>query len=100
MNVILSIATIGTIVYNYDKIKLFLLKQKGDWQAREITINFFLELLRENNDINLPDAILKYEDSDNKYRSLDELSAARFRPYDAYIEAYFDLFEEAKRRNY
>ena len=34
----------------------------------------------------------------SKYKSLDDYCAARFRPYDSYIEAYYDLFEAAKKR--
>ena len=100
MYTILSLIGIGSVAYNFDKIKIFYLQQMGNYRATEITINFFVELLKENKDINLPDAILKFEDPDGAYKSLDEYSAARFRPYDSYIAAYYDLFEAAKKRLY
>lgn len=98
MYTILSVIGIGTIAYNYEKIKLFADKQIGIYRANEIVIDSFVELIIENNDINLPDAILKFEDSSGKFKSLEDYCAARFRPYDSYIEAYYDLFEAAKKR--
>ena len=95
---VISMIGIGAIAYNFEKIKLFYLKQVGTYKANEIVINFFVELLEENKDINLPDAILKFEDSLENYKSLDDYAADRFRTYDSYIEAYYDLFEAAKKR--
>lgn len=98
MYTILSMIGVGTIAYNYEKIKLFTIKQIGTYRANEIVIDFFVKLINEDKDINLPDAILKFEDSSEKYKSLDDYCAARFRPYDSYIDAYYDLFEAAKKR--
>ncbi len=95
---ILSVVGIGAIAYNFDKIKLFYLKQSGTFKANEIVIDFFVKLIEENKDINLPDAILKFEDTSGYYKTLDDYATARNRSYDSYIEAYYDLFEAAKKR--
>ena len=52
MYTILSLIGIGAVAYNFDKIKIFYLQQMGNYRATEITINFFVELLKENKDIN------------------------------------------------
>ena len=47
MYTILSVIGIGTIVYNYEKIKLFAEKQIGTYRANEIVFDFFVELIND-----------------------------------------------------
>jgi hypothetical protein len=96
---IVGIGIISGIVYkNYDTIKIRLMTEYSNIKARQITIDFFEDLLRKNPDITLNQAILKFEDYNNEYENLEEYSKKKHRSVDIYRESYSDLFEKAKKR--
>ena len=93
---LIGVGVIGGIILNYDRIKIEVLKQKGVFQARNITINFFRQEIKNNPNITLNEAILKFEDTQNKFKSLEDFCKERNRPITSYTKAYSKLFEIAK----
>jgi len=97
--VILGVGILGGFVYKYsNEIKIEYLKQKGIYQAKQVTIDFFVELLKQNSQISLDDAILKFENADLKYKNLEDFSKDKNRNVSSYHKAYSELFIEAKRK--
>jgi hypothetical protein len=94
---LVGVGILGGVVYNYEKIKIEFLKQKGIFQANRITIDFFINLLNDNPNITLNDAILKFEDIENKYSTLEEFAKNKNRTIKNYTEAYSRLFDIAKK---
>ena len=94
---LVGVGILGSVVYNYEKIKIEFLKQKGIFQANRITIDFFINLLNENPNITLNDAILEFEDIENKYSTLEEYAKNKNRTIKNYTEAYSRLFDIAKK---
>jgi len=72
------------------------LRQNGQREAEEITIKSFLEMLREDPEITLDDAIVKFEGGD--YDSLEDLSQRKSRPIQAYRDSYAPFFMRAQHR--
>jgi hypothetical protein len=67
------------------------------FQANRIIIDFFINLLNENPNITLNNAILKFEDIDNKYSTLEEFAKSKNRIIKNYTKAYSGLFNIAKK---
>lgn len=65
------------------------------FQANRIIIDFFINLLNENPNITLNNAILKFED--NKYSTLEEFAKSKNRIIKNYTKAYSGLFNIAKK---
>ena len=94
---IVGIGVISGIVYkNYDTIKIRLMNEYSNMKARQITIDFFKDLLEKNPDITLDQAILEFEDYNNKYDNLEEYSKKKHRSLEIYRKSYSELFEKAK----
>ena len=94
---LVGIGLLGGVVYNYEKIKIEFFKQKGIFQANKLTIEFFINLLNENPNITLNDAILKFEDTENKYSTLEEFAKSKNRTVKNYTDPYSKLFDIAKK---
>ena len=92
---LLGIGVFG-IIYNYESLKIELIKQKGIIEANRITIDFFKDLLKKNPKITLNKAILQFEDKNNNFNTLEEFSKAKGRDINCYINAYSKLFTIAK----
>ena len=87
----------GLIYVKYDEIKIKVMTKYSNIKARQITIEFFESLLEKNPDITLDEAILKFEDVNNEFNSLEEYSKKRHRSVEIYRESYYKLFDKAKR---
>ena len=87
----------GLIYVKYDEIKIKVMTKYSNIKARQITIDFFESLLEKNPDITLDQAILKFEDVNNEFNSLEEYSKKRHRSVEIYRESYYKLFDKAKR---
>lgn len=98
MNAILYMGGLVAFTYSYEKIKLHYEKNIGITLAKRLVINFFTKLIIENPNISLDEAILKFEDINDRYSSLYEFSEIKNRPIQCYIEAYKELFEIAKKK--
>jgi hypothetical protein len=103
MDKLLGIIVGGTIIAgifykNFDKIKIEFMKQKGIYQAKKIARDFFIEELRKNPKITLDDAILKFEDTNNEFSSLNEFVKDKTRTIESYRNAYNKIFKEAKAK--
>ncbi len=95
---IVGLGVISGLVYkNYDTIKIRLMNEYSNMKARQITIDFFEDLLEKNPDITLDQAILEFEDYNNEYDNLEEYSKKKHRSVEIYRESYSDLFEKAKK---
>ena len=96
---IMGFGILGGVVYKYsDIIKIEYLKQRGIFQAKELTVKFFMDLLCQNPKITLDEAILKFEDVDKKYTNLEDFAKDKNRDGHGYRKAYSELFIEAKRK--
>ena len=84
-------------INNYDKIKLYYLKEKSNYEAKKITKDFFKKLIKTNPNVTLELAILKFENADKDYKSLELFSKDKGRKKENYIDAYKKIFIEAKR---
>ena len=97
VGLVLGATIIGGILYkNAESIKIEFMKQKGIYQAKKIARNFFVEKLKENPNITLDDAILKFEDTRNEFPSLEEFVKNKNRTVESYRKAYQDMFRRAK----
>ena len=97
INAILGIGIIGGIMYNAENIKIEVMKQYGIFKAKEITVKFFKDEIRKNPKITLDEAILKFEDTNKEYSSLEEFSKDKTRTVESYRNAYKNLFRIAKK---
>ena len=61
-------------INNYEKIKLYYLKEKSNYEAKKITKDFFKKLIKTNPNTTLEIAILKFENADKDYDSLESFS--------------------------
>tara|TARA_A100000164_G_C21560005_1_gene609067 strand:+ start:12 stop:332 length:321 start_codon:yes stop_codon:yes gene_type:complete len=96
---IVGIGIISGVVYrNYDILKIKVMSEYTNMKARQITIDFFENLLEKNPDITLDQAILEFEDVNNEYKDLENFSQKKHRSVENYREAYKDLFEKAKKK--
>ena len=96
---IVGIGIISGVVYkNYEILKIRLMSEYTNMKARQITIDFFEDLLQKNPDITLDQAILEFEDVNNEYDNLEEYSKKKHRTVDIYRESYSELFEKAKKK--
>ena len=73
------------------------MKQKGIYQAKKIARDFFVEQLKENSNITLDEAILKFEDTKNEFSSLEEFVKDKTRTVESYRKAYKKIFKDAKK---
>jgi hypothetical protein len=98
VGLVLGATIIGGILYNnVEKIQIEIMKQKGIYQANKIARDFFVEQLKEDPNITLDDAILKFEDPKNELSSLEEFVKDKTRTVDSYRNAYKKIFKDAKR---
>lgn len=89
----------GLIYKNFDKINVEYTKQKGIFQAENVTINYFSSLLKKDKNITLDKAILLFEGVNDKFKNLEEFAKSKQRTVKGYREAYSKLFEKAKIKN-
>ena len=98
VGLVLGATIIGGILYNnVEKIQIEIMKQKGIYQANKIARDFFVEQLKEDPNITLDDAILKFEDPKNEFSSLEEFVKDKTRTVESYKNAYKKIFKDAKR---
>lgn len=97
ISAILGLGIIGGIMYNSENIKIEIMKQYGIFKAKEITVNFFKDEIKKNPKITLDEAILKFEDTNKQYLSLEEFSKDKTRTVESYRNAYKNLFRIAKK---
>tara|TARA_B100000524_G_C23497609_1_gene315750 strand:+ start:329 stop:652 length:324 start_codon:yes stop_codon:yes gene_type:complete len=99
VGLVLGATIIGGILYNNaEKIKIEFMKQKGIYQAKKIARDFFIEKLKENPNITLDEAILKFEDTKNEYSTLEEFVKDKTRTVESYRKAYKKIFKEANNK--
>ena len=87
----------GYVYLNYEKIKLNYLKYEATSKSKQLVVNFFKQEIKKDPFITLEDAILKFEDPNLNYKSLDEMSKKKGRSIECYIKAYENLFSKAKK---
>ena len=87
----------GYIYLNFEKIKTNYLKYEATSKSRRLVVNFFEQELKNNKFITLEEAILKFEDPNLDYKSLEEMSSKKGRAIECYLKAYEDLFLRAKK---
>ena len=93
---ILGVGLVGGVVMNFDNIKNNYYKYDAITKSNKLIINFFRDEIKENNNITLKEAILKFEDPHKEFKTLEELSDRKGRNIDCYINAYSNLFDKAK----
>src|SRR3989338_3433218 len=79
--------------------------REGNQRAREITVQAFREMIRQNPKISLDEAILRFEKTpanngnfSNDYTGdLEHLARSKTRTVDAYRQSYEKYFQEARR---
>tara|TARA_B100000768_G_scaffold150239_1_gene144897 strand:- start:459 stop:803 length:345 start_codon:yes stop_codon:yes gene_type:complete len=99
-SILLGLGVISGVVYtNFEKIKIEYLKQKGIFQVENLTINFFVNLLKKDKNISLDKAILLFENANSKYVNLEDFAKSKHRTLQNYRDAYYKLFEKAKIKN-
>ena len=69
------------------------MKPRGIYQAKKIARDVFVEKLKENLNITLDEAILKFEDTKNEFSSLEEFVKNKSRTVESYRNAYQDMFK-------
>ena len=87
----------GYVYLNYEKIKINYLKYEANLKTKEIVVNFFKQEIKNDPYITLEKAILKFEDPNLNYKSLDEMSKKKGRSIECYTKAYENLFSKAKK---
>ena len=98
--IILGLGVASSLVYtHYDIIKAEFMKQKGVMKAEKLTINFFYDLLKENENISLDEAILKFENKDKEFDNLKDFAESKQRTVESYRKAYHHLFIRARIRH-
>ena len=98
VGLVLGATIIGGILYNnVEKIQIEIMKQKGIYQAKKIARDFFVEKLKENPNITLDEAILKFEDTKNEFSTLEEFVKDKTRTVESYRKAYKKIFNQAKK---
>jgi len=99
VGLVLGATIIGGFLYkNAESIKIEFMRQKGIYQAKKIAQDFFIEKLKENPNITLDEAILKFEDTNNEYFSLEEFVKNKTRTVESYRNAYKKIFKNAKSK--
>ena len=89
----------GSLIYKYkDVLQIHYLKYKTNVAAKQITIDFFMGLIYENRNIELDEAILKFENANEDFIDIETFSKKKYRTADQYRAAYYNLFMEAKKR--
>ena len=91
--------TTGIVYKNFDRIKIEYNKQKTIFDAENIVMDFFTDLLKKNNKILLDDAILKFEDKHMEYNNLEDFAKSKHRTVNGYRLAYSYIFKKAKIKN-
>ena len=94
---IAGIGIIGSVYLHYDKIKANYLKYEAISKANKLVLDFFKDELKKDPYLTLEDAILKFEDPDLDYKTLEEMSEKKGRPIICYINAYEHIFNKAKK---
>ena len=82
---------------NYEEFKIKYLKYVSTLKSKKLVINFFKKEIKNNINISLEEAILKFEDPNFYYESLDQMSKKKGRPVECYIKAYKNSFLKAKK---
>ena len=87
--------------YNSPQNKMYRKAQIDKKESREksedLVINFFMELLTENPDTTLENAILSFENAEPEV-TLQEFAQKKQRSYQMYIEAYQVYYNTAKSK--
>ena len=98
-NILFGAGFISLILVNYiDDIKLEILRYVEFQKAKNILIKFFVEKLKENPDISLDEAILKFEDNKNEFKNLEEFAKSKTRSVECYRQSYSKIFDLAKKK--
>ena len=98
-NILFGAGFISLILVNYiDDIKLEILRYVGYEKAKKIILNFFIDKLKENPDICLDEAILKFEDNNNEFKNLEEFAKSKTRSVECYRQSYSKIFDQAKKK--
>lgn len=98
VGILVGVGVIGGLVYNnFDRIKMEIEKSRINIEVKELTKDFFKNCLIENPNISLDEAILKFEDGNNKYKNLKEFANSKQRTVENYRTAYGKLFDKAKK---
>ena len=84
---------IGTYYILTKETKIDTLKKQGIKKAEDITIEHFMDLIRNNPSIILDDAILDFEKAETT--NLDNFSKSKSRTKEMYYETYSKFFEQA-----
>ena len=99
LGMLVGVGVIGGLVYNnFDLIKAEIKKNRISGEIKQLTKDFFKNCLIENPNISLDEAILKFEDSNNKYKNLEEFAKSKQRTVENYRKAYSKLFDKAKKK--
>ena len=86
----------GLIYSNYDLIKVEIMKRQSILKAESVTIDFFYNLINQNNNITLDEAILKFENKYDDFKNLEDFATSKQRSAEGYRKAYSKLFKRAK----
>ena len=98
-NILFGAGFISLILVNYiDDLKLEIFRYVEFQKAKNILIKFFVEKLKENPDISLDEAILKFEDNKNEFSSLEEFAKSKTRSVECYRQSYSKIFDLAKKK--
>ena len=98
-NILFGAGFISLILVNYiDDINLEILKYIEYKKAKNVILNFFIDKLKENADMSLDEAILKFEDNNNEYINLEEFAKSKTRTVECYRQSYSKIFDQAKKK--
>ena len=98
--IVVGLGIASSLIYTHsDIIKAEILKQKGIMRAEILTINFFSDLLDNDSNISLDDAILKFENKSDEFNNLKDFAKSKHRTVENYRKAYSYLFKRAKLKN-
>ena len=83
-------------INNKNENDALLLQKELKTKCENIIIDEFILMLKKNENINLEDAILNFENSNSQ--SLNDFSEMKGRNKKVYIDTYTEYFIEAKKR--
>ena len=97
LGLLVGIGILGGVIANFSSIKANYYKFESIYKSNSLVINFFRSELKKNRNITLEDAILKFEDVNTEFDSLEEFADSKGRDISCYINAYEYLFKKAKK---
>jgi hypothetical protein len=71
--------------------------KKEQKRAEKLVVNFFVKELRNNPDLTLEEAILRFEDPHNKYKNMEDFVKLKDRTIQVYIDTYKKMYNKAKK---